>query len=313
MIMKKIFIFILTLAIVDFAFSQQEYQFTQNMFNHFGTNPGYAGFNKAICVNLQGRNQWMGFGGEPKTYQLTIDGYVNPLMGGLGLTVYKDILGASDRTYVKGAYAYNFIVGKGNLGIGLQLGLLNEVIDFSKFKAFDANDPVISSKSKASDMFFDLNFGVFYEIQNKIYFGASSTQMIEGKGFKGFSETNAVEQNARHYYFTAGYTFNASSKIDVLPSVFVKSDGASTQFDLSALVLFDKKFWGGASYRYQDAVAFLVGMYFKSYKIGLSYDFTTSEIGKNNYSNGSWEVMASYCFKIVPVYKPTGHHTTRFL
>ena len=76
-------------------------------------------------------------------------------------------------------------------------------------------------------------------------------------------------------------------------------------------MVFQNKVWAGLSYRTQDAVALLVGMYFKSFKVGLSYDYTTSNIG--SFSNGAWELMGGYCFKVVKPYKPTMHHTPRFL
>ena len=67
--------------------AQQDPQFSQNMFTKLCVNPGFAGSNDAICGTLLYRNQWTGFGGEPKTMLLTADMPVEMLHGGVGLTV----------------------------------------------------------------------------------------------------------------------------------------------------------------------------------------------------------------------------------
>ena len=53
------------------ALAQQDPQFSQNMFAKLAVNPGFAGANDAICATLLYRNQWTGFGGEPKTMLFT--------------------------------------------------------------------------------------------------------------------------------------------------------------------------------------------------------------------------------------------------
>ena len=70
------------------ALAQQDPQFSQNMFAKLAVNPGFAGANDAICATLLYRNQWTGFGGEPKTMLFTGDLPLDLLHGGVGLSVY---------------------------------------------------------------------------------------------------------------------------------------------------------------------------------------------------------------------------------
>ena len=61
------------------AWAQQDPQFSQNMFTKLAINPGFAGANGAYCGTLLYRNQWTGFGGEPKTFLFSGDAYLESI------------------------------------------------------------------------------------------------------------------------------------------------------------------------------------------------------------------------------------------
>lgn len=317
--MKKNITFLFFFFVAVVAFGQQEAQFSHNMFNNMAINPGYAGSNDAICATLLARQQWVGFKdpqgnkGAPQTYLLSVDGAVNPLHGGLGMTIIQDQLGFEKNLGVKLSYAYRLAAGPGTLGIGAQVGFLNKKIDFSKFIAIDPSDPLLASTAKQGNMATDFAIGAFYKIPNKLYFGLSASQLSEAD--ISYGSTLAAPKLARHYYVSAGYYYplpgNPSLELD--PSILIKSDFASTQFDVNALVKYNNQFWGGVSYRVTDAVVILLGMNWKNFHFGYSYDITTSALGSNGRSSGSHEVMVGYCFKIVHEFKPESYKNPRFL
>ena len=116
------------------SLAQQDPQFSQNMFTKLSVNPGVAGANDAICATLLYRNQWTGFGGEPKTMLFTADMPIDLLHGAVGLSVYAaDNLGAEKNLNLRVAYAYRAELGAGRLGIGVDLGYHQKSIDGSKF------------------------------------------------------------------------------------------------------------------------------------------------------------------------------------
>jgi len=98
-----------------------------------------------------------------------------------------------------------------------------------------------------------------------------------------------------------------------MPSVLVKTDAASTQFDINALLKYNNQFWGGVSYRQTDAIVAMVGASFKDINIGYAYDITTSAMGENKRSSGSHEIMLGYCFKIEIERIPQSYRNVRFL
>lgn len=334
--MKKLYVSIIVILFSTAVFAQQDAQFTQNMFTNMFVNPGYAGINKQICLTSIYRQQWTGFtstytlNGEEKTFKsspqtilLTVDAPIRALHGGIGLNVFSDKLGAENNIGVKIAYSFHVNIAIGTLGIGLQAGFLNKTIDFSKFNALDENDPLLMNNTGKKNTFMtDIAFGLFYNIPGKAYVGISSNQLIESKIKLGDGFNSKLK---RHYYLTGGYHWTLANAPDweLSPYVLIKTDFASAQYDITAMVKWKNMIWAGVSYRVQDAVAIIVGAYplnqpsmspaLQNLRIGYSYDITTSALGKNKRSSGSHEVMLGYCFKIQPVKRITKYINTRFL
>jgi type IX secretion system PorP/SprF family membrane protein len=97
-----------------------------------------------------------------------------------------------------------------------------------------------------------------------------------------------------------------------LPSIFVYSDGKVAQFNVTSLVRYNKKVWGGVSYRAGDALIGTVGFeLFNGIRIGYSYDFPLSDIRKN--TSGSHEFMVNYCFDLSLGKSAMRYKSIRFL
>jgi type IX secretion system PorP/SprF family membrane protein len=309
--------FILVLLFIIFAslsFSQQNTLLTHYMFTTMAYNPGFAGGSEGISATGLIRQQWIGFKADdgskpgPQTYFLTIDAPLKFLHGGVSGFISQDKLAQFSTINLKLGYAYRAEIGPGNFGAGLQVGFVNSKIDFSKFDPFDKNDPVLQGKDqKTSDFVVDLSLGAFYKVPEKYYVGISADQLLQTKG------PQTSYQLRRHYYLTGGYYFPMPGHpaFELQPSALFMYDGAVFQFQLAALVEYNKKIWGGVEYRFQDAVSILAGMRIKSIMVGLSYDIATSWM--SNYSGGSVEVMLNYCFKIKTEKYRKSYKNTRFL
>jgi type IX secretion system PorP/SprF family membrane protein len=161
-----------------------------------------------------------------------------------------------------------------------------------------------------------MNFGLYYWNQD-FYVGLSSTHLTEGQ-----LEDLSMDV-ARHYYFMAGYNYVATPDITIRPGVMVKSDAQKHIFDLNVNALHSTGFWGGLSYRLQDAIAPMLGYQTsfmnstdtydleQSLRVGYSYDLTTSEI--KTFSSGSHEIMVTYCFRFNPKVIIAPYSNPRFL
>ena len=294
--MKRTFTICAALLLVFVGFegkAQQDPQFTMNMYNRLFTNPGYAGSNGGICATAILREQWSGFDGNPQSGVLTVESEVKQIHGGVGLSVLVDRLGAESTIAAKLAYAFRLDLGPGTLGIGVEGGVVSRSLDGSKLRAIQDADPNVPEGS-SGDLVPDFGFGLYYHT-DKLYFGVSSTHLSEGGLELETLSTTKVYNVARHYYAMAGYNYDINPSFQLRPSLFLKSDAASTQFDINLSVMFKQLVFAGVSYRIDDAVGVMAGVHWNGFKLGYSYDITTS--GLNNYSNGSHEIMLGYCYK----------------
>ena len=274
--------------------AQQDPQISMNMYNRLYANPGYAGSNGGICATAILREQWQGFGdGNPQTGILTVESEVKAIHGGVGLSITLDRLGAESTIAAKLAYAFRLDLGPGTLGIGVEGGLISRSLDGSKLKPTEDGDQNIPAGS-ASDLVPDFGFGLYYHT-DKLYFGVASSHLSEGGLDLQTGNASDVYNVARHYYAMAGYNYDITPTLQLRPSLFLKSDAASTQFDINLSLMYNQLVFAGVSYRVDDAVAVMAGVHWNGFKLGYSYDITTS--GLNNYSNGSHEIMLGYCYK----------------
>lgn len=297
--------------------SQQEPQYTHNMFTQMAVNPAYAGSSGDISVTGLMREQWMGFkdldGNKvaPQTFLLSMDMPVNLLRGGIGITILNDKLGFEKNIGLRLNYAYRIEFWKGAIAFGPVIGFLNKSIDFSMFKPTQPGDPILASAEEKT-MMLDLGLGIFYELPKKYFAGISTSQLLQTSATLGMETANFNLK--RHYYLQGGfyYILPDNPLIRLEPSIMLKTDFVSSQLDLNTLAIYNDKFWGGLSYRYQDALALLVGITYKSFKLGYSYDITTSKLGGAG-STGSHEIVLNYRFKLELEKNPKGYRNTRYL
>ena len=246
--MKRIFT-LATIAALSFnavnSLAQQDPQFTMNMFNRLYVNPAYAGSNNGICANALHRQQWVGFAGRPMTTVVSVDGTVKALHGGLGLSFLSDKLGAQYSGGVKLAYAFRLDLGPGTLGIGLEGGLLFSTLDGSQLTPIQQGDPNIVNQS-ATGLAPDLGAGLYYHM-DKLYFGVSANHLLGSTIEYESGSVSTKFKYARHYFAMAGYTYDMTPTLALKPSIFLKTDGAATQFDLNVSVMWNQMVWGGVS------------------------------------------------------------------
>lgn len=320
--MKKLITSIVFVGTSLIAVAQQDAQFSQNMFGKLDYNPGYAGMDKAYCVSVIGRDQWVNLPGNPETFLFNGDAYIPQIGGGAGISIYDDQLGFQKTLEVKLSYSYHIVIGNGVLGVGPTLGFLQSSLN-GTWIAPDGSpngqdDPLIPGGGTSATTY-DLGFGAYYATPQGFYVGLSTTHLtapdITGNGQYDKEYTFDV---ARHYYLMAGYTYNASPTWDIKPDLYVESDASSTQFQLDCLAEYNKFIWFGLGYRLQDAVIGFLGVNYAfpnsksgaNLKIGYSYDFTTSEL--KSYSDGSHELMIQFCFRPIVTPKATSHQNVRY-
>lgn len=287
---------IMAAALLCFCFGETEAQQltrrSQYMINPYLTNPGAAGTQLYSPIMATYRNQWAGFDRAPVTY--TVSGHcslVNNL--GAGIIFMRDETGgALTRNTVELTGSYAFDLNRENaVSFGLS-GLVNQIeFDATELTIFDINDPVLAPQVE-SVVNIDANFGMLVYGEN-YYVGFSFPQLFQSR-IKVTSLFNTDDNsNARHYYFTGQYIHKINDEFEFIPSAFVKFIGAApAQVDVTARLRYSETFWAGMSFRPKDAMVFLVGLNYKDFVFGYSYDATFTDA--TYFSPHSHEVSLGY-------------------
>lgn len=301
------------------AVAQQDPQFTQFMQNKLIFNPGYAGTSGGMCGVLQFRQQWAGFEGSPQSMALAADMPLTNLPLGVGLTVMNDKIGPMNTLFLRGAGSFHLKIGKGTLGLGLDLGVLQKKIDATWIPPETGkNDPSIPGSygdllqnPDFGKMTYDVGFGAFYQIPNDFYVGISGTH-LPGQSIK--ADGSLQYTLSRHIYITAGKAIEINAWNKITPNVLVKTDLNATVTDLNLTYMWSNMIWVGGSYRTSSSMAAMAGVQMPfgtgfTARLGYSYDFSTSSQLKKF---GSHEIVLGLCFLPKPR-KTTTYANDRFL
>ncbi len=307
--------FLFLVLIASPGYSQQDPVTSQYMFDILTYNPGFAGTSGMVDATAVNRQQWVGFDGAPRTTLFNISAPVSifKIKSGLGLVVESDNIGFDKDISISGVYSYILDLDFAKLGIGINLGILDEAINpawvIPQGEGFTQpdQDPLIPVNNESA-VAFDAGLGAFLKA-DKYYVSVSITHINQPTIKFSKGETYV----SRHYYLTGGYTLQLPNpSLELLPSIFGYSDGKAVQFNVTSLVRYNKKIWGGVSYRAGDAVIGIVGFQlFNGIRIGYSYDFTLSDISKS--SAGSHELMVDYSFDLSLGKSPMRYKSIRFL
>lgn len=279
--------------------SQQLPIYTQYFWNDYIINPAFTGTSNYSPIQVGFRNQWTGFKGAPATY--TLGGHSsmkNKNMGFGGMLFLDDMGGAIKQTGLMLNYSYFLKLNKkSNLNFGFA-GIINQYsYDGSNISAHSTNDPSLYSSSKA--IIPDMNFGIAYVFDERLKIGISANQLIQSR-IKKWNDMNmtidAQNKLVRHINFTASYIAQITDKTEVEPYTMLRTTLINPiQFDLGVRVIYNKNFFAGVGYRFQDAFCVIIGTTYNNFSFGYSYDITTSNL--RNYSTGTHEVVLGYRFK----------------
>ena len=301
------------------AKAQQAPIFTNYTNSYAYANAGFAGMSEGI--NLLGlyRQQWAGFvdndGNEvaPQTFLFTGDMPIRALQGGLGFSIMQDKLGFENNVNIGLGYSYHLELGSSTLGIGLSGTLLNRTVNFSELHPNQEGDPLISGLGEESDMLFDFNVGLFWQIPESFYLGFSVVNVLEsmGQALNDNNTSSASFTTDRTFYLFAGYPFQLEDipYLTFAPSVSVMSDIASTQLNASMRVVYNNLFSVGVNYRPQESIGLMAGITIKDITVVYAYDINTMVLGVP----GSHEIGLSYCFKLDLDRTPRDYRSVRYL
>ena len=226
----------------------------------------------------------MGFDGAPTTLNLSVESPIDLLHGGIGLNIVSDEIAEYKNLGLQLSYAYQTGLGEGQLGIGASTGMFQSGLEGGNLNPADPENFATESGTAI-----DFGAGLYYTTED-VYIGLSSLHMTE--------PTIENEENivglSRHYFLLAGYLYEINPLVSLNPSIYLKSDGSTSQLDVNAMVKYNNKMWGGVTYRLDEGIVLITGMeIIPDIKLGISYDVVL-----NGIQNNSLEFMLGYSFKV---------------
>jgi len=304
--MKKYYIILIVLLVASFQSveAQQDAQYTQYMYNTLSINPAYAGSRGVLSIAGLYRSQWVGLDGAPETGTFNIHSPIGPKgKVGLGFSVINDRIGegVNDETYFDIAFSYTIQTSAtGKMSFGLKAGghLLN--VDFTRLNQFTSE---LGQDNNIDNRFSpNIGLGLYYHT-DKFYVGLSAPNLLETDHFEESPTFNTegrsvsyISRERINYYLITGYVFDLNPTLKFKPALLTRAvSGAPLQVDLSANFLFNEKFILGAAYRWDAALSGLVGFQISDQlMLGLAYDRETTELGRAEFNDGSFEVFVRF-------------------
>ena len=323
----KYIIIIIGLFSCNRVIAQQRPYYTQYIMNNYIINPAVAGIENYWDVKASHRLQWVGLQDAPVTTYFTIHGPLkkspydresatsfhasgqNPRgeaywrdytsaepHQGVGFTILNDKTGPLNRFAMYGTYSYHIgISPRASLAAGISAGITNMSLDASKLNFGGANvDPAVAGSGVINKIKPDISAGLWLYAKN--YFVGLAAQQIIPQQI-AFSDNTVYLQNGKllpHLFLSAGYRMQLTDDISFLPSTLIRYvSPLPIGVDVNAKFQYQDLIWAGASYRYQDGFAALVGLNINhNINIGYSYDVQTSNL--NTVSRGTHEILIGF-------------------
>lgn len=301
----------MTLLMGISGYAQVFVQNTMYSFNRYLYNPAAAGitapanFEGGANLTLLGRLQWMGVDGGPNLFGAMFTAPLESISSGIGVYAIRDELGPLASTGLNVSYAFHMPLGDEDTGPMLSIGAAGGLHQKSLNGNFIYNpqngeDPLVPlGNFSNSTMVPNLSAGLYLTWpEDKFFVGISGHDLLE-PDIEDLLLTSGVGQDSkipRSFYVMSGYTFNVTSDLTLQPTTLIRTDGVSTQFDISVNGVLNDLFMFGVSHRWEDSFSGMFGMRVSERSfIGYSYDYTTSGINANNDLN-THELILSYTF-----------------
>ncbi len=289
-------------------FGQQNPQFSQYLQNPFVVNPGMTGVESYLELTAAYRNQWTGFEGAPKTatfsfntptYLLSSKSSVreDDTHQGVGAFVYTDDTGPIKRGGFYGSYAYHLKVSD------QWLVSLGTFIGATQFK-YDASEAVLVQNptdiliQTVSSIDLDMSLGV-YLYSDYLFAGIAANHILNNE--IPYEVTNNTLTTTgrfnRNFNLLLGSRIPLNDLWEIVPSTFLKAvSNAPIQWDINSKLVYDEKFWGGLSYRNQDAIVVMAGLNLgNNFLLSYSYDWSLSDF--SGQQSGTHEIVLGYRFQ----------------
>ena len=312
---KILFITLFSIFAIQYTSAQFDGIYSQYMHIKHFYNPAAIGEQELMKMMVAQRLDWIGIKNAPKTTLFTVNTpfEIGKTHHAAGIQFVNDIFGVFANQQINAQYAYKFKFDYGTLSIGANIGVLNLICYGDSIKMVESdyhteNDPAIPQGTQ-SGVGFDLSAGVYFS--NTTWFAGVSILHAPGINIKLGDKYDFQINQAMTA--VGGYNIKLSNPdYQLRPSLLLYTDFVSWQTQISLLLDYKNKFFGGLAYSIQDAVSFSFGMeIIDGLQFGYCFDLPTSSMIRA--THGSHELFLSYDFNIFKPKYNQKHKSIRLL
>lgn len=306
------------MASIHQSLAQTDPHFTQNYTYPLYINPAMTGGSDGdYRASAIYRSQWGSISNPYRTTGLSIDTRTNKNIS-LGLNLLNQSAGDGGFNYFN-AYASVAYTGvkfgvnnNHRIVMAMQAGVINRRVDQSKFKwgeqwnpitGYNASNSVSESFASTSSTTLDIGAGALYYDATpgkkaNAFGGISFFHLNKPKDPIISSQDVALNTIPLRYTIHGGLSFNLAERTRIVPHALYMQQGNAKEEMLGMYVQYnvneETDLMIGGYYRVKDAVAPFVGIDWRSFLVGLSYDVNTSKLGAMTKNVNSFELSLSY-------------------
>lgn len=286
---------ILILLMPLFTRAQQDPLYTNYMFNPMAINPAYAGSRDALSMVALGRWQWVGVDGAPTTQSFAIHSNIGKTGLALGGNFYHESIGPNSNFAGQLTIAYHLKLKLGKLSFAARAGVFHSMLDKGQFNFNQVIDPT-NSGGIVSSTVPTFDFGMYWYTKT-FYLGGGANNIYAGELDFDVNADQVIHQLTQHFYLHGGAAIKVHPNFVLKPSAMLRYViNAPFSFDVNFSVLMYKILWLGATYRFNNSVAFLLEVNPLDWlRIGYSFDYTYTSTA---FRKGTHEVFLGFDFNL---------------
>ena len=312
---KLLLITLISLFAIQYTAAQFDGIYSQYMHIKHFYNPAAVGEQELMRIMVAQRLDWIGIKNAPKTTLFTVNTpfKIGKTHHAAGIQFIHDMFGVFANQQINAQYAYKFKFQYGTLSVGANIGVLNLICYGDSIKMVESdyhteNDPAIPQGTQ-SGIGFDLSAGIYFS--NAAWFAGVSILHAPGADIKLGDKYDFKINQAMTA--VGGYNIKLpNNNYQLKPSALLYTDFVSWQAQISLLLDYKNKYWGGLAYSIQDAVSFSFGAeIIDGLQLGYCFDLPTSSMIRA--THGSHELYLSYDFNIFKPKYNQKHKSIRLL
>ena len=321
--MKRYIVLLVGLMAVVTASAQFDPQMGQYMYMPTAYNPAAVGEGGLMKVAGAHRMQYVDITNAPMSTWFTFCSpfVIGKTSHGAGVRFLNDRFGLFTTQSFYAQYAYRQKLGKGYLGIGVDLGFVNvgfkgDSINLSQMgdDYHKVNDDAVPTGSK-SGMKFDMGIGLYYS--TSVWWVGASYSHVTRPAIDWSDGTSGKQQVVTLFgtmYVTGGYHIRLKNYREwvLTPSMMVMSDFRSWDINLTLMCDYKDRYRWGLGYRIAGSVNLLLGIdIISGLQLGYSCELPTNKLLLESY--GSHEIYLAYGFDILKPKRTNKYKSIRYL